>query len=57
MIILHDPQQLSQVVQPDIQAFLRQRFRDLGDTEDQGFFILVEPNDSIAALEAETGYS
>jgi hypothetical protein len=57
MIILRDPQQLSQVAQPDIQAFLRQRFRDLGDSDEHGFFILVEPNDNMAALEAETGYS
>ena len=29
MIILRDPQQLSQVVQPEIKAFLRQRFHDI----------------------------
>jgi hypothetical protein len=58
MIILRDPQQITQVIQPDIQAFLRQRFRELKpyDPDEHGFFILVEPDDSIAALEAETGY-
>jgi hypothetical protein len=59
MIILRDPQQLSQITQPDIKAFLRQRFRDFEpyDPDEHGFFLLVEPNDSIAALETETGYS
>jgi hypothetical protein len=30
MIVLRDPQQLAQVVQPEIKAFLRQRFHDEG---------------------------
>jgi hypothetical protein len=33
MIILRDPQQLSQVVQPEIKAFLRQRFHDISEPE------------------------
>ncbi|MGR8998801.1 MAG: hypothetical protein ACU88J_07110 [Gammaproteobacteria bacterium] len=62
MIILRDPQQLSQVVQPDIKTFLQQRFQDISDPEpydpDQhGFFILVEPGDTSDRIESATGYS
>lgn len=67
MIVLRDPQQLSQVAQPEIKAFLRQRFHDICDTEglnpepydpdEHGFFILVEPGDTSEQIESETGYS
>ena len=62
MIILRDPQQLSQVVQPDIKAFLRRRFHDICDPEpydpdEHGFFILVEPGDTSEQIESDTGYS
>lgn len=62
MIILRDPQQLTQVVQPEIKAFLRQRFQDICepepyDPDEHGFFILVEPGDSSEQIEMATGYS
>ena len=62
MIILRDPQQLSQVVQPEIKTFLRQRFQDICepepyDPDEHGFFILVEPGDTSEMIELETGYS
>jgi hypothetical protein len=62
MIILRDPQQLTQVVQPDIKAFLRRRFHDICDPEpydpdEHGFFILVEPGDTSEQIESTTGYS
>src|SRR5512137_2098333 len=62
MIILRDPQQLTQVVQPEIKAFLRQRFHDICepepyDPDEHGFFILVEPGDTSDRIEQETGYS
>jgi hypothetical protein len=45
MIVLRDPQQITQVVQPNIKAFLRRRFHDICDPEpydpdEHGFFIL-----------------
>jgi hypothetical protein len=51
MIVLRDPQQTSQVVQPEIKAFLRERFYELChpepyDPDEHGFFILVEPGDT-----------
>jgi hypothetical protein len=62
MIILRDPQQLSQIVQPDIKAFLRQRFQDICepepyDPDEHGFFILVEAGDTSEQIELQTGYS
>ena len=62
MIILRDPQQLTQVVQPEIKAFLRRRFQDICapepyDPDEHGFFILVEPGDTSEQIELSTGYS
>ena len=62
MIILRDPHQLTQVVQPDIKAFLRRRFHDICtpepyDPDEHGFFILVEPGDTSEQIESDTGYS
>ena len=62
MIILRDPQQLTQVAQPEIKAFLRRRFHDICDPEpydpdEHGFFILVEPGDTSDQIELDTGYS
>ena len=62
MIILRDPQQLTQVVQPEIKAFLRRRFHDIChpepyDPDEHGFFILVEPGDTSEQIESATGYS
>ena len=62
MIVLRDSQQLTQVVQPDIKAFLRRHFHDIYDTEpydsdEHGFFILVEPGDTSEQIELDTGYS
>jgi hypothetical protein len=62
MIVLRDPQQLTQVVQPEIKAFLRRRFHDICapepyDPDEHGFFILVEPGDTSEQIESTTGYS
>jgi hypothetical protein len=62
MIILRDPQQLTQVAQPEIKTFLQQRFHDICDPEpynpdEHGFFILIEPGDTSKQIESETGYS
>lgn len=62
MIVLRDPQQLTQVVQLEIKAFLCRRFHDICDPEpydpdEHGFFILVEPGDTSDRIESATGYS
>ena len=62
MIVLRDPHPLTQVVQPEIKAFLRRRFHDICDPEPydpdgHGFFILVEPGDTSDRIESATGYS
>lgn len=62
MIILRDPQQFSQVVQPDIKAFLRQRFQAICDPEpydpdEHGYFILLEPGDTAEQIALATGYN
>jgi hypothetical protein len=62
MIVLRDPQQLTQVVQPEIKSFFQQRFHDICDPEpydpdEHGFFILVEPGDTSEQIELDTGYS
>jgi len=62
MIVLRDPHYLTQIVQPDIKTYLKQRFHDLCDPEpydpdEHGFFILVEPGDTSEQIEQATGYS
>ena len=62
MIILRDPQQLTQVVQPEIKSYLQQRFHDICDPEpydpdEHGFFILVQHGDTSEQIESDTGYS
>jgi len=52
----------ARVVQPEIKAFLRERFDDICNPEpynpdDHGFFILVEPGDASEQIESATGYS
>jgi len=54
------PPVLPQVGNPAIRALLDRRFRELSaeepyDPEVIGYFVLVEPGDSMAAIEAETG--
>ena len=62
MIVLRDPQKLTQVAHPEIKTFLYQRFHDICDPEpydpdEHGFFILVEPGDTSEQIELSTGYS
>ena len=62
MIVLLDPQQLTQVHQPEIKTFLLKRFHDICDPDpydpdEHGFFILVEPGDTSEQIESATGYS
>lgn len=60
MIILRDPSSVNGINNPDIRALVEQRFTEItdGETYDadiHGYFIVVEPGDSVAALEQEVG--
>ncbi len=62
MIVLRDPQQLTQIAHPEIKTFLQQRFHDICapepyDPDEHGYFILVEPGDTSEQIELDTGYS
>ena len=59
MLILRDPAMASSITDPDIRALVEQRFREICAGEpynyDQhGYSIVVEPGDSVAALEEES---
>jgi len=66
MIVLRDPSKVSNIPElepyPDIRALVQQRFTQLCDgsedpydAEQLGYFIIVQPNDTVAALESECG--
>ena len=60
MLTLRDPASVDQVHDPSIRAFLSQRFRDLSveepyDPDVNGHFVLIEPGEDMATIEAETG--
>ena len=60
MLILRDPAALSGVSDPAIAQLLALRFEQLSEDEPydpdiNGFFILVEPRDTVSALEAASG--
>ena len=62
MRLLRDPAEAEQLAEPALRALLAQRFCDLAQGEPYnpdicGYFVLVEPGDSIAAIGAETGCS
>lgn len=60
MLVLRDPSEAVVVNDPDLRALIEQRFEDICDGEDfdpdlHGQFIVVEPGDSVEALEKESG--
>lgn len=60
MLILRDPAAVSGVADPAIARLLALRFDQLSEAEPydpnvNGFFIVVEPGDTVAALEAVSG--
>ncbi len=60
MLILRDPAAVSEVADPDIARLLALRFDQLSEDEPydpdiNGFFIVVEPGDTVTALEAASG--
>lgn len=62
MIVLRDPSTVSSITSPDIRSLVEQRFSQLCDGSDDpydaeqlGYFIIVEPGDTVAALETECG--
>ncbi len=62
MIVLRDVAQLPGVANRGIRALIKQRIQELSldcpwDANDLGPFIVVEPGDQLAALDAELGFS
>lgn len=60
MILLRDPSMASSIVDPDIRSLVEQRFIEIcsGEPYDydlHGYMIVVEPGDTVAALEKESG--
>lgn len=62
MIVLRDPSAVSNITSPDIRSLVEQRFNQLCDGSDDpydaeqlGYFIIVQPGDTVAQLELECG--
>ena len=60
MLVLCDPSEAITINDPDLRTLIEQRFEDVCDGEDfdpdlHGLFIVVEPGDSVEALEKESG--
>ena len=61
MIVIRDPTTVSHITDSNIRAIVEQRFTQLCegsddpyDAEQLGYMIVVEPSDTVAALEAES---
>lgn len=59
MIVLRDPALASNIADPDLRNLIEQRFIDICAGEEyepdlHGYMIVVEPGDSVAALEQES---
>jgi hypothetical protein len=65
MLILRNPAETSSIADPDIRSLVEQRFIDLRQDNDEdydedydwevmGYFVLVEPGDTVAAIEEQT---
>ena len=60
MLVLRDPSLASSITDDDIRELVEQRFDDICDGEEyeadlHGFMIVVEPDDPVDVLEAESG--
>lgn len=62
MMILRDPSAVKDIADPDIHQLVEQRFTQLCDGSDDpydaeqlGYFIIVQPGDTVAQLESECG--
>ena len=60
MRVLRDPSEAIAITDPDLRSLIEQRFDEICDGEDfdpdlHGQFIVVEPGDSVEALEKESG--
>ena len=60
MLILNDPELSSRIEDPDLRRLVEQRFIDMCSDDDydpdvNGYMIVVEPGDSVVALEDASG--
>ena len=61
MLVLRSPASTSSISDPYIRALVEQRFAEVFadepyDAEQHGYFIVIEPGDTAAQLEAEVGW-
>ena len=61
MLVLRDPGLASHIAHPDIRALVEQRFSEVCagepyDYDTHGYMIVVEPGDTVDALEQETSW-
>lgn len=59
MLVLRDPSEAIAITDPQLRDLIEQRFEDICDGDDfdpdlHGHFIVVEPGDSVEALEKES---
>lgn len=61
MIVVRDLQSTQQISKPAIRELLQQRINDLGgeafDSDALGYFVVIEPGDTIAAIHAQVGFN
>jgi len=62
MIVLRDPALVSLIEDQALRALLNQRFEEISQDQPYdpilfGYFVVVEPDDSVSALETKTGCS
>lgn len=61
MIVVRDLQSTIQISNPAIRALVQQRTNDLGgeafDSEALGYFLVIEPGDTIEAIHAKVGFN
>ena len=60
MLVLRDPSEVIAITDSQLRDLIEQRFEDICDGDDfdpdlHGHFIVVEPGDSVEALEKESG--
>ncbi len=61
MIVVRDLQSTQQISNPAIRELVQQRINDLDgeafDTDALGYFVVIEPGDTISAIHAQVGFN
>ena len=56
MLVINDPSSLSQVADPDVRALIERRIEEYGADAGLATFVVVEPGDPVASLDAQLGF-